>query len=64
MRIVGVGFILFVAFAILGIDVGESLRARAIVDGEAQAAKHRHRKHHKKRHRRHHHTRHAPATEM
>ena len=65
MRIVGFGFILLIAFAVLGIDVGESLRLGALTDGEAQAKHAHHRKHHKRRHR-HHKTAHhaAPATEM
>ena len=65
MRVVGFGFILLIAFAVLGIDIGDSLRLGTLAEGEAQAAKHHHRKHHKKRHRSHHKTRHhAPATEM
>ncbi len=62
MRIFGLGLILMIVFAILGIDVGESLRTGTITDGDAYA-KGRHRKHHERRH---HHTRRhtAPATEM
>jgi hypothetical protein len=63
MRILGLGFILMIAFAVLGIDVGESLRTGTITDGDALAKRHhrRHRKHHKRRR----HPRHAPpATEM
>ncbi len=61
MRILGLGFILMIAFAVLGIDVGESLRSGTITDGDAHAKRHR-KRHHK--HRRHHKRRHAPATEM
>jgi hypothetical protein len=59
MRIFGVGLILMIAFAVLGIDVGESWRTGAISDGSAK----RHHRHHK-RHHRHHKRRHAPAGEM
>lgn len=63
MRILGLGFILMIAFAILGIDVGESLRTGTIAGGEAQAKRHHRSKRHKRRH--HHKRRHtAPATEM
>lgn len=63
MRILGLGFILMIAFAILGIDVGESLRTGTLTDGEAHAKRHHRSKHHKRR--RHHRRRHsAPATEM
>jgi hypothetical protein len=54
MRILGFGFILMIAFAVLGLDLGESLRTGSISDGSAQASKRHHRKHHKKRARRHH----------
>lgn len=64
MRIIGFGLSLLIAFAVLGIDVGESLRLGAVSDGSAHAAaKHRRRRHHKRR-RRHRKPRHAPATEM
>jgi hypothetical protein len=61
MRILGLGFIVMLAFAVFGIDVGESWRAGAISDGSAHAK--RHHRHHKRRHRHHRH-RHAPAGEM
>jgi hypothetical protein len=61
MRIFGVGLILMIAFAVLGIDVGESWRTGTISDGSAYAK--RHHRHHK-RHHRHHKRRHAPAGEM
>jgi hypothetical protein len=62
MRILRIGIVVTVGLGVLGIDVGESLRAGAISDGSALAKKHhrRHRKH--ARHRRKHHS--APATEM
>ena len=63
MRILGLGFILMIAFAVLGIDVGESWRAGSITDGSAQAKRH-HRRHKRARHRKHHKQRHAPASEM
>ena len=65
MRVLGLGVILMIAFAVLGIDVGESLRLGVITDGEANAK--RHHKHHRKsarHHRRHKHHHRAPATEM
>lgn len=62
MRIFGFGLVLMIAFAVLGIDVGESLRTGTITDSEAQA-KHHHRRHHKRR-RHHHRHHHAPASEM
>ena len=62
MRILGFGFILMIAFAVLGIDVGESWRAGTISDASAHAKRH-HRKHKRARHRHHKHHR-APATEM
>jgi len=61
MRILGLGFILMIALAVLGIDVGESWRAGTITDGSAHAK--RHHRHHKRRHR-HHKRHHAPAGEM
>jgi hypothetical protein len=62
MRILGFGLVLMIAFAVLGIDVGASLRSGSITDGSA-LAKHHHRRHHR-HHKRRHHPRHAPATEM
>ena len=62
MRIFGLGLILMIAFAVLGIDVGESWRAGSISDGSAHAKRH-HRRHKRARHRKHH-KHHAPATEM
>ncbi|HWE26722.1 MAG TPA: hypothetical protein VHB97_01915 [Polyangia bacterium] len=63
MRIFGFGVILMIAFAVLGIDVGESWRLGAITDGDAHAKRH-HRKHHKRARHRHHKRHRAPATEM
>jgi hypothetical protein len=60
MRIFGVGLILMIAFAVLGIDVGESLRTGTITDGDAQAKRH-HRRHKRARHR---HRKHHRASEM
>ena len=63
MRLARIGIILAMGSGVLGIDVGESLRAGTITDGSAHAKRHhRHRKHARKRHRRHHRT--PPATEM
>lgn len=61
MRIFGLGLILMIAFAVLGIDVSESLRAGTISDGAAQAKRH-HRRHKRARHR--HRKHHRPASEM
>ena len=63
MRVLGLGFILMVAFAVLGIDVPESLRVGALRCGEAQA-KHHHRHHRKHARHRHHKHHRAPASEM
>jgi len=57
MRILGFGFTLMIALAVLGIDVGESWRAGTISDGSAHAK--RHHSHHKRHHRKHHKHRHA-----
>jgi hypothetical protein len=70
MRILRIGLVVAIVVGVLGIDVGESVRAGAIVDGSAHAAKHRSHKrkharkrHHKRKHRRRHHAP-PPATEM
>lgn len=63
MRIFRLAMVLAIGLAVLGIDVGESVRAGAITDGSAHAK--RHRKHHKRRHKsRRKHRDAPPATEM
>lgn len=61
MRILRYALVGLIGCAVLGIDVGESVRTATITDGVAHA---KHRKHHKRRHKRHkkHHA--PPATEM
>ena len=61
MRIFRMAMAMTIGLALLGIDVGESVRTGAITDGSAHAKRH---KHHKRRHksRRKHRT--PPATEM
>ena len=61
-RILGLGLAVIIGCAVLGIDVGESLRQGTITDGSAHAK--RHRRHHKRRHHRHHKHHRAPASEM
>jgi hypothetical protein len=63
MRILALSIIAVIAFACLGIDVGESWRTGSITDGSAHAKRH-HRKHHKRARHRHHKHHRAPATEM
>lgn len=60
MRIVRIGIVMAIGLGVLGIDVGESVRAGAITDGSAQAKKHHRRHKSRKRHRKHH----RRATEM
>lgn len=60
MRIFGLGLILMIAFAVFGIDIGESWRAGTISDGSAHAKRH-HRRHKRARHR---HRKHHRASEM
>ncbi|MCA1663183.1 MAG: hypothetical protein LC659_02720 [Myxococcales bacterium] len=62
MRVFGLGLTLMIAFAVFGVDVGESWRAGSISDGSAHAKRHHRR--HKRSHRRRHKPRRAPASEM
>ncbi len=63
MRILRIGLIAAIGCGVLGIDVGESVRAGALTDGSAHAKKRHHRKHARKRHRKHH-RRSTPPPEM
>ena len=66
MRMLRIGILVAVGLGLLGLDVGASLRAGAIRQSEAHAAKHHRKRHRKRRRRHHHHRRHhpAPAQEM
>jgi hypothetical protein len=67
MRLMRIAFLVAAAAGVLGIDVGESVRAGSISDGSAGANprnRRRHRKHRHKRRKKHRRHEAPPATEM